>query len=49
MFRAIGLVLIIWYLSTLFSQSFNSADSAISESFKALEAAAVMSQKELTQ
>jgi hypothetical protein len=38
MFRAIGFIIVIWYLSTLFTQSFTSADRAISASFNALEA-----------
>jgi hypothetical protein len=40
MFKAIGFVIMVWYLSTLFSQSFASADRAISATFNALEATA---------
>ena len=45
MFRSIGVVIVLWYLSSLFSQSFSSADSAFSASFQALESAAVASEK----
>ena len=44
MFRAIGVVIVLWYLSSLFSQSFTSADSAFSATFHALESAAVASE-----
>lgn len=37
-----------WYLSTLFSQTFSSADSALSASFKAIEAAAIQSQNQMS-
>lgn len=37
MFRAIGAVIVLYYLSTLFSQSFIAADAAMSASFYALE------------
>lgn len=45
MFRAIGLIMLLWFLSNLFMQSFRSADDAISATFNALEAAAVMSEE----
>lgn len=45
MFRAIGFVIIFWYISTLFSQTFSSADSALSASFQLLEATATASQE----
>jgi hypothetical protein len=47
MFRAIGTVIVLYYLSTLFAQSFHAADKAISASFHALEATAVVSQKQI--
>lgn len=45
MFRAIGFVIVLWYLSTLFAQTFKSADSALSASFQTLEASAIAGQK----
>ncbi|QQR65248.1 hypothetical protein IPH92_01555 [Candidatus Kaiserbacteria bacterium] len=45
MFRAIGFVIILWYISSLFSQTFSSADSALSASFGLLEATATASQQ----
>lgn len=47
MFRAFGFVIVLWYLSLLFSQTFQSADSALSESFKTLEASAIKGQEQL--
>jgi hypothetical protein len=47
MFRAIGVVIILWYVSHLFTQSFLSLDSALSESFETLEVAAVASRKHI--
>lgn len=47
MFRAFGTVIVLWYLSTLFVQSFNSFDDALSASFETLEAAAVVSREHL--
>lgn len=41
MFRAIGTVIVLWYVSSLFSASFESADRAISATFNALEATAL--------
>lgn len=38
-----GTVLILWYLSTLFSTSFQSLDGAMSASFETLEAVAITS------
>ena len=40
MFRALGLILLIWFLSSLFASSFNAADSAMTATFEAFEAAA---------
>jgi hypothetical protein len=47
MFKAIGVVIILWYVSHLFTQTFSSADSAFSESFETLEVAAVASRKHI--
>ncbi len=47
MFRAIGVILILWYLSHLFTSSLRSLDSALSATFKTLEAAAIASQKRI--
>lgn len=47
MFRAFGFVVVLWYLSLLFSQTFQSADTALSESFKTLEASAIKGQEQL--
>lgn len=43
MFRAIGIVIILWYVSQLFSQSFIAMDSAGKATFEAVEAAAILS------
>ena len=47
MLRAIGVVLVLWYLSQLFAQSFTSLDSALSATFETLEAAAKASEKRI--
>jgi hypothetical protein len=47
MLRAIGVVLILWYLSQLFAQSFDSLDSALSATFETLEAAAHASKERI--
>lgn len=47
MFRAFGAVIVLWYLSTIFSQSFRSLDDALSASFETLEATAIMSRENL--
>lgn len=47
MFRAIGFVIMLWYVSHLFSQSFAALDSAGKEAFKTLEAAAIVSREQL--
>ncbi len=49
MFRAFGFVIVLWYLSTLFAQTFKSADSALSASFGTLEASAIAGQKHYAQ
>jgi len=46
MFRGIGVVIVLWYLSSLFSQTFLAFDRAATASLKALEAAAVASQEQ---
>ncbi len=45
MFRAIGVILILWYLSQVFSQSFVAADSAGKATFNALQAAAIKAEQ----
>jgi len=45
MFRAIGIVIVLWYVSQLFTQSFVAADRAAKATFEALEAAAVASRQ----
>lgn len=45
MFRAIGVVIILWYISSLFAQSFRAADVAGKATFEALEAAAIASKQ----
>ncbi len=45
MFRAIGVVIILWYVSSLFSQSFRAMDTAGKATFNALEAAAIASKE----
>ena len=46
MFKALGTVILLWYCSVLFSQTFRSADNALSASFQTLEVAAVAGQKQ---
>jgi len=46
MFKAIGVVIILWYISSLFSQTFSSMDSAFSATFHTIEVAAVASEKQ---
>lgn len=45
--QAIGLLIVLWGLSTFFSSAFSALDDAARESFRALEAAAVLSQTQL--
>ena len=45
MFRSIGVVIVLWYVSTLFAQTFIAMDSAFTATFHSLEAVAVSSQK----
>jgi len=49
MFRAIGVVIILWYLSSLFSQTFLALDRTATATLSALEAAAVASEKQFAQ
>lgn len=44
MFRAIGVVILLMYLSSQFSQSFHALDRALTASLHALEAAVVVSE-----
>ncbi len=45
MFRAIGVVIVLWYVSSLFANSFAAADRAFSATFRTLEIAAISSEK----
>lgn len=47
MFRAIGFVIVLWYISQLFSQSISALDNAGKATFEALEAAAIVSRHSL--
>lgn len=47
MFRAIGVVIILYALSQFFSNSFSALDGALTETFAALQVAATVSQDEL--
>lgn len=44
--KAIGFVIVLWALSQYFSSSFAALDGAARESFRAFEAAAIMSQQQ---
>jgi hypothetical protein len=45
MFRAFGVILILWYLSHTFAQSFLAFDRALTATFETLETAAVASRE----
>ncbi|MCD5381720.1 MAG: hypothetical protein LR017_00205 [Candidatus Pacebacteria bacterium] len=47
MFRAIGLILLLWYLSGQFQDSFVALDKAATASFNTIEAAATLSQQHM--
>lgn len=47
MFRSIGVVIVLWYVSSLFSQTFNAMDDALASSFHTLEAVAIHSERQL--
>lgn len=47
MFRAIGFLIVLWGLSQFFESAFPALDSAASETFKAVETAAIVSQVKL--
>lgn len=47
MFRAIGFVIMLWYVSQLFSQSIAALDTAGKATFETLEAAAIVSRNHL--
>lgn len=49
MFRAIGIVIILFALSQFFSASFSAFDRAATETFTAIEAAAIRTQGEFEQ
>lgn len=46
MFRAIGVVIILWFVSRLFAQSFSALDGAMTATFETLEAAAIASREQ---
>jgi hypothetical protein len=46
MFRALGVVIILWYVSSLFTNSFSAADRAFSATFHTLELAAIKLEKQ---
>ncbi len=46
MFRAFGVILILWYLSHTFTQSFFAFDKALTATFETLEAVARASRKD---
>jgi hypothetical protein len=46
MFRAIGVVIILWYLSSLFSQTFLALDKTLTASLSTIEAAALVSKEQ---
>ncbi len=47
MFRAIGFVIMLWYVSQLFSQSIVALDNAGKATFETIEAAAIVSRSNL--
>lgn len=47
MFRAIGFVIILYFVSILLSDSFHAFDGAATATFQAIEAAAVVSKTEI--
>lgn len=47
MFRAIGFLIMLWGLSWYFQSAFEAADDAARESFRTVEAAAIVSQLQL--
>lgn len=49
MFKAIGFLIILWGLSQFFTSSFSAFDDAARESFKAVEAAAIVSQIKISE
>lgn len=46
MFKAVGMIMVLWYLSSLFSQSFAALDSALVATLNALEAASISAEKQ---
>lgn len=48
MLRAIGLIIVLWYTSILFSESFSALDAAGKATFEAIEAAAEASKSSFT-
>jgi len=46
--KAIGFVIVLWALSHFLSQTFTAMNSAAAQSFKTLEAAAILAEENLT-
>lgn len=47
MFRAIGLILLLWFLSNVFATSFDAFNGAMTATFNAVESAAHASEQQL--
>ncbi len=47
MFKMIGIVIVLWYTSHLFSEAFAAFDSALGATFETLEAAALRTRDNL--
>jgi hypothetical protein len=47
MFRALGVILVLWYLSHAFTESFHAFDRALRATFETLEAAAIASRESM--
>jgi hypothetical protein len=47
--KSIGLVIVLYVLSQVFSSAFTALDSAATESFQAIEMAAIVSQSQLSE
>jgi hypothetical protein len=47
MFRSIGVVIVLWYLASLFSESFSAMDDALTASLHLVETTAERTEQEL--
>jgi hypothetical protein len=47
MFKLIGVVIVLWYTSHLFTEAFTAFDSALGATFQTLEAAALKTRENL--